>query len=128
MLRAQQNGLTLIELMIVVAIVSILASIAYPSYQSQVRKSRRAAAEAFMMDVAGRQEQRMLDVRSYSTTVPTLPAELNGFYTVAITLSAAGAPPGFTITATPTGMQLKDTGCNPLTLTNTRVKTPAACW
>jgi prepilin-type N-terminal cleavage/methylation domain-containing protein len=47
MLRAGQRGVTLLELMIVAAVVAILAAIAYPSYQDQVRRSRRAKAQAF---------------------------------------------------------------------------------
>jgi type IV pilus assembly protein PilE len=58
------KGFSLIELMIVVAVVAILAMIAYPSYQDQMRKSRRGSAQAFMMDVAQRQQQRFLDTRS----------------------------------------------------------------
>lgn len=132
MLRAQQRGMTLIELMVATAIVAILAAIAFPSYQAQVRKSRRAAAQAFLMDVATRQHQRMLDVRSYAATLAELnmsaPSELNGFYNITIPAPSPGAP-NFTIRATPIGTQLKDTACNPLTLTNTGAKSPAAgCW
>jgi type IV pilus assembly protein PilE len=128
----QQRGVTLIELMVVTAIVALLAAIAYPSYQAQVRKSRRAAAQAFLMDVAGRQHQRMLDVRSYAATladlnITALPPELSAFYNVTIPAPAAG-PPNFTLRATPIGAQLKDVGCNPLTLTNSGVKSPAGCW
>lgn len=134
MVRTSQSGITLIELMVTVAIVAILAGIAYPSYQSQVRKSRRAAAQAFLMDVAARQLQRMVDVRSYATAFGvgglnmTLPSELNGFYTV--TVAADNVPPGigFTLTATPIGAQVNDSACNPLTLDQAGAKIPAACW
>lgn len=130
-IRTRQHGVTLIELMIVVAIVAILAAIAYPSYQSQVRKSRRAAATAFLMEVAGRQQQRMLDVRSYASTLAdlnlALPQEITGYYTVTIPPPGT-TPPSFTITATAAGAQAADTGCTSLTLTNTGVKTPAHCW
>lgn len=128
--RNHERGFTLIELMIVVAIVAILAAIAYPSYQSQVRKSRRAAAASFLMQVAGRQQQRMLDVRSYASTLAdlnlSLPSEMTGHYTVAV--AAAVGPPSFTLTATAVGKQAADTGCGELTLTNTGVKSPTQCW
>ena len=50
-------GFTLIELMIVVAVVAILVAIAYPSYQEQIRKSRRAQAKADLVEYAGLAER-----------------------------------------------------------------------
>ena len=129
--RNHQRGFTLIELMIVVVIVAILAAIAFPSYQSQVRKSRRAAAASFLMQVAGRQQQRMLDVRSYASALAdlnlSLPSEMTGHYTVDI-VPDVGPPPSFTLTATAVGKQAADSGCSELTLTNTGVKSPTQCW
>jgi type IV pilus assembly protein PilE len=126
----RQQGITLIELMIVVAIVAILAAIAYPSYQSQVRKSRRAAAQSFLMDAAGREQQRLLDVRAYSSSLADLnlsiPNEIAGHYTLNITVGSA--PPSFTLTATAVGAQANDSSCSALTLTNTGAKSPAGCW
>lgn len=128
--RNHERGFTLIELMVVVAIIAILAAIAYPSYQAQVRKSRRAAAASFLMQVAGRQQQRMLDVRSYASALAdlnlSLPSEMTGHYTVAVVVGAA--PPSFTLKATAVGMQAADPGCGELTLTNTGVKSPTQCW
>lgn len=130
MSRASQSGVTLIELMVVTAVVAILAAIAYPSYQAQVRKSRRSAVEAFMMEVATRQQQRMLDVRSYAGTLDnlgmTLPSDLNGLYTVSVAADA-GPPPTFTVTAAPAGAQLQD-HCGSLTLDETGTKAPDSCW
>ena len=57
--------------MIVVAIVAILAAIAFPSYQEHLRKSRRAAAQSFMVDVAARQQQYLIDARSEAATRKT---------------------------------------------------------
>ena len=66
------RGFTLIEVMIVVAVVAILSAIAYPSYQEHVRRSHRSAAQAFMLDVAARQQQRLIDMRSYAPDLATL--------------------------------------------------------
>ena len=57
MSRNRVRGFTLIELMIAVAIIGILVAVAYPSYQGQVRKANRAAAQQFMLDVAMREQQ-----------------------------------------------------------------------
>jgi type IV pilus assembly protein PilE len=113
----RQKGFTLIELMIAVAVIAILAAIALPSYEGQMRKSRRASAQAFMADVAQREQARFLDVRSYvavanNAAFPaalgiSVPSEVSGFYTVSVA-TVAGPPPGFTITATPTGKQVPD--------------------
>jgi len=48
-------GFTLIEMLVTVAVISILAAIAYPSYQDQVRRSRRAEAQSLLMDIGTRQ-------------------------------------------------------------------------
>ena len=126
----RQRGITLIELMVAMAILAILASIALPSYQSQIRQSRRAAAQAFLMEVATRQQQRFLDVRSYAATYAALnmtaPQDVAAHYAITIA-PAAGPPAGFTATATPTGAQSADQ-CGALSLTHTGAKAPANCW
>lgn len=129
MFRAAQKGISLIELMVVVAVATILAGIAYPSYQGQVRKSRRAAAEAFLMDVAARQQQRLVDVRSFADSIDDLnlavPADLAGFYALEID---APTPRTFAATMTAVGAQAKDAACKELSLDNTGHKEPASCW
>jgi type IV pilus assembly protein PilE len=130
MSRTSQQGVTLIELMVATAIVAILAALAYPSYQLQVRQSRRAAAQAFLMDVAARQQQHMVDVRSYASVLDELgmivPPEVNGFYTIGVA-AVAGPPLGFTLTATPAGAQAQDR-CGALTLNQAGRKSPDTCW
>ena len=66
------RGFTLIELMIVVAIVGILAGIAYPSYMDHLRKGNRAKAQAFLMDVAQRQQNYLIVHRQYAQSLAQL--------------------------------------------------------
>jgi type IV pilus assembly protein PilE len=125
------SGFTLIEVMVVTVIIAILATIAFPTYQTYVRRSNRAAAEALLMDMATRQQQRFLDVRSYAPTVADLgiavPAEVSDHYNIAIT-PVAGPPPGYRIEATPTGSQANDAACNPVSLDQAGARSPAHCW
>src|SRR5207244_3246274 len=108
-----------IELMITVAIIAILARIAYPSYLGQVQKGARRSAQAQMMDLANREQQYLLANRgyaSYSTLVTagySLPTELTAKYTATIACSpacdtAATSAPTFTITFAAIGGQLSD--------------------
>ena len=128
----RQRGFTLIELLVTVAIIGILAAIAYPSYQEQVRKSRRAEAQSFLMAVAGRQQQFLLDTRAYAMTVTAIgvpiPASVSSHYTLAIAV-AAGPPPTYTVTATPSGTQAYET-CGTLTIDQAGAKTASTggCW
>lgn len=90
--------------MIVVAVVALLAAIAYPSYQGAMVKNRRAAAQAYLADAAQRQQQYLMDARSFASTPLELgqpvPADVGKYYTVSFTVSAA-TPPSYTLTAAP---------------------------
>lgn len=124
------KGFTLMELMITVAILGIIVAIAFPSYQQHIVKGNRAAAQAFMMEVADRQKQYLLDARAYAPDLDTLkvtpPASVAKFYgTPAITLVTT--PPGFTITATPLS-GTSQSGDGELTLDSNGTKNPPGKW
>jgi type IV pilus assembly protein PilE len=129
--KPQYGGFTLVEMVITVAIVGILSAIAYPSYQSAMRKNNRAAAEAYLANVAQKQQQYLLDQRSFASAVSTLsvptPANVTRYYTIAIAV-AAGPPPSFTASATPIGSQAADLSGQALTITNTGAKGPSGAW
>ncbi|QGW65929.1 prepilin-type N-terminal cleavage/methylation domain-containing protein [Lysobacter soli] len=135
--RRSARGFTLVELMIVVAVVAILASIAYPSYNDAVRKSRRGQAKADLLEVAQMAERfRTVNGTYAGFTVPTTkansPSTGTARYTVAVSNATAA---GYTLTATPVSGagQERDAKCLALTLTQSGAKSatgsdPSVCW
>ena len=145
LITQKQEGFTLIELMIVVAIIGILAAIGYPSYTESVAKSRRGNAQAEMLALSSALERYYTQNNHYSNaavagadtgapaaTLYTIDAEVTPFYT--ITISAVGnadTAQTYTLTAAPAGSMVGDR-CDTMTLNSAGVKTAAAgqvnCW
>ena len=134
-MKTPQRGFTMIELLIVVALIALIAGIAIPAYDSQIRRGHRAEAQQFMVEIANRETQYLLDARNYtvgSTALTdltlTAPATVSTFYTIAVTNGAGGttvsSPPSFKITATPIA-GTKQASDGALTLTDTGAKTRA---
>lgn len=120
------RGFTLIELMVVVAIVGILAAIAVPLYGDQMRKSRRTEALTTLQSQQLAMERYRVDHASFATY--SLPAGLDSSH-YKFTLSSTSAT-GYTLEANPQGGQTKDK-CGKLSLVNTAgaiSKTPTNCW
>ena len=123
MKKLSKNGFTLIELMIVVAIVGILAGIAYPSYQESVLKSRRADAKGALLNQANIMERHFTEANTYVSA----PAPTNtDYYNLAIAAATATA---YTLSAAPQGAQASDS-CGTLGINQTGTKTAsvAGCW
>ena len=116
------NGFTLIEVMIVVAIVGILASIAYPNYSSYVKRAVRADAMVILLDAANKQEQFFVDNRQYASDLGDLGIATeteNGYFTISVEADASS----FTVIATAdSGPVAGDTQCSTLTINELGLK------
>lgn len=128
--KRSQGGFTLIELMMVVAIVGILLAVVLPAFQDQIIRGHRAAAKTEMLEISNRQQQFLLSDRAYANTATLtasgygMPTEVSDHYDFAVT-TGAGTVPSFLITFTPKGSQASD---GTLTLNSAGVKTPAEKW
>lgn len=150
----RHGGFTLIELLVTVAIVAILAAVAYPSYTRYVVETRRTDGQAGLTQMASRLEKFYTQCGSYNNanTIVSGAGSFQGCaglelphafspernYTMNIVLGpfgVTGAAIGYTINAVPNGSQAtRDSDCQTLTLTNAGVKgqtgpnTEGRCW
>ena len=133
---AKPKGFTLIEMMIVVAIVAITAAIALPSYQNQIEKTRRGAAKADLIELTSFMqrfytENNRFDVDRTGTAValPFNESPSDGttkFYDLTLVV----APSSYTLSAAPKGAQSSDS-CGTLRVAHTGAKTHTIgtdCW
>lgn len=126
-------GFTLIELMIAVAVIGILAAIAYPSYQQYVLRANRVDAQALLTETAQFMERYFTTNGTYvggtllSSVSPKGASGSAAKYDV--DFSVAPSATAFTVRAVPRGSQAGD-NCGTLTLSNTGAQTPATagCW
>ena len=130
------HGITLIELLITVAIVAILAGIAYPSYMQHVLTSHRTEAMTTLVRLANLEERYYLDNNQYGSIFQlglTAAASSsyttdNGYYTVSIATPTSAT---YSLTATASGAQTSDTECVTFSLAQDGTKTSSNsthCW
>jgi type IV pilus assembly protein PilE len=136
----KNNGFTLVELMIVVAIAGILFAIVLPGYKAYVLKSHRSTAISAIMDLASREARYYTTQNTYTSSLVTLgyasdpmPLSVSGgtttYYNLSVQSSSASS---FTLQAVPTGNQTSDT-CGTYTYTSLGQKgissgTLSDCW
>jgi len=137
-MNRRSRGFTLIEVMIVVAIIAILAAIAFPAYTSYTARGHVSQAQAYLMDMAQREQQYLLDNRDYAdgTTIQGLVAlstSSSVFTDYTITVTKGTTSPTFSITADPlnTGLVYKYGGSKynrQLSINNLGQKAPPELW
>ena len=138
----RKSGFTLIELMIVVAIIAILAVIAIPWWGRYTYRARRGDGQNLLLHIAQAEERYYTDYNNYPLTASSLgytgtPTSEHGYYTVALANPASSTGQGYRATATPQGPQAND-ACGNLSIDNTGQKLPAptnaaansngSCW
>lgn len=139
--KSKQRGVTLLELMAVVVVIGVLATLAIPSYRQYVMRSQRVEAKNALLRLATNQERYYLMRRTYGTVAELVALGLldNDFSerrTYQITIAGADAT-GYTATATPVAGgafdMRDDTQCTSFSITATGVRTATgadapSCW
>lgn len=123
-----ERGFTMIELIIVLAIIGILTAIAYPYYGSFVEQSRRSDGQLALLQEIQNLERCKSANYSYAGCTVSNAKSLEGNYTITLTNLAATT---YTLTATATGTQANDEDCKVMTVNQLGTRTPAAdkkCW
>jgi type IV pilus assembly protein PilE len=128
-MKRHLQGFSLIELMIAIAIVAILATVAYPSYQNYMLASHRTEAHTMLLSAANRQENYYLDFNQYASSAAALnlsDVSASGYYQLAI----SAATNSYTLTATASGAQSSDSHCQNMTINQNGVRgaTNNDCW
>jgi len=146
-LNGRQRGVTMIELLIVVAIIAVISSFAYPSYMRYVVSTKRTAATSALMQIADRQQQFFMDNKAYAADLTDLGfaadpyviaddgtaaalADSDATYSIALSNVAALT---YTLTATPLSGQLaRDTECGSMILNQAGNRSSSGggddCW
>ena len=127
--QASKKGFTLVELMIVIAIVAILVALALPGYGRYIRKANRGEAQQLLLNWANNQEIWRANDTDYATILE-LPVPTHDKYNFTLPVQTATT---FTLRATAsTTDQLKDkeqtVSCSPLNLNQSNNKDPDKCW
>jgi len=145
--KRQQRGVTMLELLIVVAIIAIISAFGYPSYMRYVVNTKRTAATSALLRIADRQQQFFMDNKTYAANLTNLgfaanplvisddgmtaaAGDADAVYSISLSNIAATT---YTITAAPLHGQLdRDTDCGSLTLNQAGIRGNSAggddCW
>ncbi len=128
--NSRATGFTLIEMMIVIAIIGIVSAVAYPAYTKHVIRGNRTAAQSHLLEIATAQAQYLADTRTYACTLTALslttPTAVSSKYTVSIPAETCTATT-FIATAVPITTSAQN-GDGTLSINQSGAKLPAGSW